>query len=235
MQRIQTGIKNVDKLLDGGFPKNSNILISGVPGSGKTIFGLEFLYRGATEFKENGLFVTLEQTQKSLIEQADSLGFNFKKLISNNQIHILYIPVDQMNRDFGQEIKNIAKKNNVSRIVFDSLSLLAINSTFIQDNKFSLADGKNLKVSFNLSQFIFNFINMFEEIDATTLIIKNLEPEKREEDIVSEYVCDGVISLRSMSMGKIRSRTLEITKMRKTSCDNGIYSLKIKKGGLEVL
>ena len=130
-------------------------------------------------------------------------------------------------------VKQRAKELGARRIVFDSLSLLAMNPAFLQDKKFSLVSGDEIKVSFSTRQFIYNFIHLLEEIDATTLIIKNND-EAKEEDSISAFVCDGVIQLKSRSMGKINMRTLEIMKMRKTDCKGGIYALKITRGGMVV-
>lgn len=231
MQKINTGIKNFDDLIHGGFPKNSNILINGFPGSGKTLFGLEYIYHGAKEFSENGLFVSLEQSESDLIQQAKTMGYDMDKLIKSKKISLMYTPLDKMTREFIEDIKQKANEINAKRLVFDSLSLLVLNPLFLQDKKFSLVDGEKLIVAFNEQHFVYNFIKLIEQIDTTTIIIKGEYPNKSDNSI-SEFVCDGVISLKSVSMGKIHSRTLEIMKMRKTDCKGGIYPFKITKKGI---
>ena len=57
-QRVASGISIFDSIIQGGFIPGSINLVAGGPGTGKTIFCLQFLYNGATKFKENGLFVT---------------------------------------------------------------------------------------------------------------------------------------------------------------------------------
>lgn len=230
IQRTPIGINNLDLLLEGGFPKESNILLIGAPGTGKTIFGLEYLYNGATKYEENGLFISLEQNEKNLKEQAKCLGFDFETLIKEKKIKIQYFPVDKITKNFGEEIKKAVKEINAKRLVFDSLSLLLLNTNFLQEKKFSLIRGNELKTSFNKPQFVYNFIHILEEINTTTLIIKNYESADKELETISEFVCDGVICLKSTPMGKISVRTIEIKKMRKTDCKCGIYSLKICKG-----
>lgn len=61
MERVATGIKGFDNLIEGGFPKGSAILLSGTPATGKTIFALEYLVNGARKFNERGLYVTFEE------------------------------------------------------------------------------------------------------------------------------------------------------------------------------
>ncbi|HIE41097.1 MAG TPA: circadian clock protein KaiC, partial [Candidatus Aenigmarchaeota archaeon] len=53
--RIQTGIRGLDKLVEGGFLSNSVILISGSAGAGKTIFGMQFLKAGAEKKEDDNL------------------------------------------------------------------------------------------------------------------------------------------------------------------------------------
>ncbi|MDI6806700.1 MAG: ATPase domain-containing protein, partial [Candidatus Aenigmarchaeota archaeon] len=56
MKRIKSGINGLDKLIEGGFPEGSVILVSGAPGTGKTLFGLQFIYQGA-KANEPGVYV----------------------------------------------------------------------------------------------------------------------------------------------------------------------------------
>ncbi|MBS3065685.1 hypothetical protein J4229_01425 [Candidatus Pacearchaeota archaeon] len=79
-ERIPTGIKGFDELVQGGFPRNSSVLICGGPGTGKTIFGMEYIINGATKYKEKGLYITFEQRAESLRGQALQFGWNISKL-----------------------------------------------------------------------------------------------------------------------------------------------------------
>jgi KaiC/GvpD/RAD55 family RecA-like ATPase len=58
--RCPTGIMGFDKICHGGFVRNSDNLIVGGPGSGKTTFLLQFLWNGASQFGENGLYCSFE-------------------------------------------------------------------------------------------------------------------------------------------------------------------------------
>ena len=79
VERIKTGIEGFDNLVDGGIPQNFNVLVSGGAGTGKTIFGLSFIYNGAIKYKEKGLFLSFEQSEESLKKQAYQLGMDFEK------------------------------------------------------------------------------------------------------------------------------------------------------------
>ena len=66
MERVKTGIPGFDDLVQGGFPKGASILVSGGTGSGKSIFAMQFIYNGAKQFNEPGLYVTLETNLKNI-------------------------------------------------------------------------------------------------------------------------------------------------------------------------
>ena len=67
VMRVAMGIPGFDELIEGGFPKGRNIILTGPAGSGKTTFSLQFLYNGITLFGENGPFITLEEEVSDLI------------------------------------------------------------------------------------------------------------------------------------------------------------------------
>ena len=67
VMRLATGIPGFDELIEGRFPKGRTIILTGPAGSGKTTFGIQFLYIGITLFGENGLFITLEEEVSDII------------------------------------------------------------------------------------------------------------------------------------------------------------------------
>ncbi len=72
---IRTGIEGLDSVLLGGIPNHNSILIQGVVGSGKTVMGMEFIYRGATQFNEPGIIVVLRPARiRSFGTPLDSVG-----------------------------------------------------------------------------------------------------------------------------------------------------------------
>ena len=71
---VQTGIAGLDLILMGGIPRTNVILVEGSTGSGKTLLGVEFIYRGITEFNEPGIIVVFEVSPDKLIRDAATLG-----------------------------------------------------------------------------------------------------------------------------------------------------------------
>lgn len=66
MPKSPTGIKGFDESTFGGLPQGRPALVAGGTGSGKTLFAMEFLIRGALEFGEPGVFMSFEETKADL-------------------------------------------------------------------------------------------------------------------------------------------------------------------------
>ena len=128
MVKIKTGIKGFDKLVKGGFNKGHVVLITGSPGTGKSIFGMQYLYNGATKFKQKGLYISFEEKEDSIINQAIQFGWDFKKLIKSRKIEIITISPNEINDNVMKDILRMAKQGKYERIVIDSLTTLSINT-----------------------------------------------------------------------------------------------------------
>jgi circadian clock protein KaiC len=87
-ERVTSGIKGLDPLIEGGFPKGRSILVTGEPGTGKTIFALQFLAEGLAR-GEKGVFVTADEGPLDILEQAASLGWDFERYVETKELAIL--------------------------------------------------------------------------------------------------------------------------------------------------
>lgn len=74
MERVKTGIPGLDKLIEGGFPANSSILLIGPPGCGKSTMSQQFIFEGL-KTKQPGLYVTLDVSPKEIIESMENFGW----------------------------------------------------------------------------------------------------------------------------------------------------------------
>ena len=86
---VKTGIPGFDSTLSVGLKKNSSVVVSGPPGSGKTTFGLQFVYSGAKEFDEPGVYISLSQSIEEIKKDCKSFGWDIEKLIENGKILIV--------------------------------------------------------------------------------------------------------------------------------------------------
>lgn len=103
MESLSTGVEGLDLLMEGGYPKGKSILVTGPPGSGKTILGLHFLHRSCQDGKKCILVLTRELTE-DILTQARSLNLNLEPFLENGQLHIRNIFEDKMNK-----IKSVSK------------------------------------------------------------------------------------------------------------------------------
>ena len=95
LEKAPTGIAGLDAITGGGLPRGRPTLICGSAGCGKTLFGMEFLVRGATEFGEPGVFIAFEETAEELGQNVRSLGFELEKLIAKNKIAVDYVHIER--------------------------------------------------------------------------------------------------------------------------------------------
>ncbi len=86
VEKIPTGIRGFDEILNGGIPKGRATLITGGTGTGKTVMLNEFLYQGITQFKENGVYVAFEEDKRDIIENVKGFGWNYGSLIAQKKL-----------------------------------------------------------------------------------------------------------------------------------------------------
>lgn len=245
IKRTKTGINGFDKLVQGGFPQGFTILIIGTPGTGKTLFTLEYLYNGAAKFREKSMLVTLEQSLEDVRTQALGIGLDLRKLEKSGSLILKAVPVKNFSIETVDEIKKEIKKNKVKRLVIDSLSTLAVNAPIHTPvNDITVRDVMDDKVFFSppilgeymIKRFIYDFISDLKDTGCTTLITAEA-PEKGEfmtRDTVSEFVCDGILTLNFESLGGEFSRSLLVRKMRGTKNDEDIHPLEITSRGVVI-
>lgn len=94
LPKSPTGIHGFDEITFGGLPTGRTTLVAGSAGTGKTLFGMEFLVKGATMYNEKGVFVAFEETDSELVENVLSLGFKLDELIEEKKILIDHVHVD---------------------------------------------------------------------------------------------------------------------------------------------
>ncbi|MBC7387146.1 MAG: hypothetical protein H7301_13420 [Cryobacterium sp.] len=219
--RGKLGISKIDELLGEGIPYGSSVLISGVAGTGKTILSLEFIYRGASEFGEKGIFFSFEETTERLIATARGMGWDIESQISQGNVEIVFIPQTEiLIEKHLLMMKERVEKMGAKRIAVDSASIFV--------NKMSDPQSVREKV-FQLG----TIVQMAQGIGFfATDIPYGANAISRFG--VEETVVDGVILLSSEEIGKKRERFIEIYKLRNTAHLDGRFPMKIEKGGLKI-
>src|SRR5271155_5481925 len=96
---VKTGIHGLDDILLGGIPRGNLIVVQGESGTGKTLFGTEFIYRGITEFDEPGMIVVFETSAQKLIRDAAVLGWNLEELQTRKKLQIVFTSPDVLEQE----------------------------------------------------------------------------------------------------------------------------------------
>src|SRR4051794_14486224 len=95
LPKCPTGIVGFDEITLGGLPRGRPSLICGGAGCGKTLFGMEFLARGAMEFGEPGVCISFEENAEDLAQNSISLGFDLPALEQSKMLIVDYVRVDK--------------------------------------------------------------------------------------------------------------------------------------------
>ncbi len=231
-------------ILPKGLPRNDHILISGTPGSGKSILSLQFIYEGA-QLGEKGIYVTLDSKREYILEQASQFGMDFGKLISEGKAEVLHLdPTDIY--AFLDDLKNKASEMGAERIVLDSLSVLSVYCAsyrnlpedlmdFLQSTKYvpPIIDSSSMK-----KQMLYQVLSTLRELNCTTLLISELPKESNwfSRDTVSEFSSDGIILLEYHILGATgASRSLSVVKMRRSKYAEGVHEFTITDKGIKIL
>ncbi|NQZ85758.1 MAG: hypothetical protein HRU03_08620 [Nanoarchaeales archaeon] len=214
--RVKTNIHGFDKLIEGGFPKGSNLLVIGTPGSGKTIFSMQYIVNGAIN-GEFGIYFTFEEKKESLFLQASQFGWDLEKLEGDGKLKIISIGTDDIGENTIGDIVEIIHSLKAKRVVIDSVTTLS----YLFGDIFT---GRKM----DPTRFMYSFITGFNKISSlTTLFISQKSSNSAK---VSEYICDGILNFDSESLGGSYSRNLSIKKMRSTKNDDDLHPFEISDG-----
>ncbi|MEF8835307.1 MAG: ATPase domain-containing protein, partial [Candidatus Thermoplasmatota archaeon] len=121
--RISTGIEELDKITSGGFIQGSFVLLSGEPGSGKTMLSNSFLGEGLKN-GENCIYVTFVEPEEKIMEYGENMGIDYSEYEQQGKFKVLDRPVgEEMHvEDLTTEIIDEVNSMNCERLVIDSLS-----------------------------------------------------------------------------------------------------------------
>jgi circadian clock protein KaiC len=224
-------------------------LISGAPGTGKSILCLQFVYYGAKN-NEPGLYITFEQSEKELIKNAKKVGLNLEPLIEKKKLKIMYINLGTFEQslvdvdDLMNTIKDGVKEIKAKRLVIDSLSSVINIFTLshlgkkMESDVVEIGDTKLIPLIINekpiVRIIIWNTLNNLKKTGCICLATSELIEGQRgfSRDSISEFECDGIILLQHITSGGGANRTLNVIKMRETKIDDRIYPIEITDKGI---
>ena len=232
--RLTTGITGFDEMMKGGLIAGSLVLVSGTPGTCKSIFASQVAYHNALAGKKC-LYLDLEQRSGDLEKQMAQFGWNLSKV--KNKLKI--IGVDSSDPDMLRFMLDEIKKDGYDLIVLDSLDSISSSPSSPEEfGKMGLEKiVSNVVPTVMDSEAIgrMKLKKIFKAIAAsraTALLTGEMMQSgpSLSRDTVSEFLCDGIIVLKAMVIGKSFNRTIQVAKMRLTEADCTVKSLSIKKG-----
>jgi len=238
MERVKTGIEGLDRILGGGFPKKSITLVSGPPGSGKSIFCFQFLYEGVKN-GEKGLFLTLDKKVDGLLVQAREIGFDFQPAIENRLVKFLYLNINK--KYIYETMTNEILSDEYDRIVLDSITPLSEMPIFMrntEDIDISMVTPEEYPPGVNLPirrLHLRYILNTLEAANSTSVVTSEIPVGSLllSRDGISEFLADGVITLSLDST--MDRRKLSVMKMRNTKHTLKPQEIIIDHGGIKLL
>jgi len=220
MNRIKSGVQGLDELIEGGFPESSSILVSGGSGCGKSIFCLEYLYNGAKEYGEPGVYITLEEGPHNLWWNMQRFKWDFLPLERANKLKIFKFEPDfSMKEKTEEQVRRVvekAKELGAKRLVIDSVTAL------------SFWIGEKPKIRYAM----YLLIEELRKLNCTTLLTCETKAGSMEFSRfgVEEFLVDGIVALHF----RPPHRFLFIRKMRGTNHSKSIHPMDITNEGLAV-
>src|SRR3984957_17077880 len=124
---VKTGIAGLDDILLGGIPGGNVILVHGETGTGKTLLGTEFIYRGIVEFDEPGMIVVFETSAQKLMRDSATMGWDLESLQSQRKLQIVFTSPDVLEKEVRSPdslLLETANEIGAQRIFIDGVGLL---------------------------------------------------------------------------------------------------------------
>ena len=239
IERAKTGINGLDILISGGIPKGTVTLVSGPPGSGKTILCCQFLYQGIKD-GDRCLFLTIDKKVEGLLTQTSQLGLNFQPAIDEGQIKFLYLNINK--KLVYETMANEILSGDYDRVVLDSITPLSEMPIYINNmeiaNNINIIDPEDLSSdgTYPVRRLHLHYImNALQTANCTSLVTSELPTGSNNlsRDGLSEFLADAVIV---MSVDPTMDRRkLSVVKMRSTKHTLKGQDFEIGHGGITLL
>ena len=219
LERVPTGIKGLDDAMAGGFIKDSVNLVAGSPGSGKSIFAMQYLVNGAKKYNEPGVYITFEERKDKLVKYMGNFGWDLQNLIAKKNIEILeQSPID-IKKATTKELLGlkfrIVKELKAKRLVIDSMSA------------FSLL----FRDEFEKRTAHIQLFEMLRDWGVTALLTAEYDVEEHK-SMPLDFEVDSIVWLYNMKKADVRTRALEIYKMRGSKHLQKTFPLEISDKGV---
>ena len=220
--RVPTGIVGLDDMIEGGFPRGSLILLAGSPGSGKTIASAQYLYHGAKNLDEKGVYVSFAERRDFFLDNMKRFGLDFEMLESQGKFKFL----DLMTTSEGAVSSTLdivlreVLEINAKRLVIDSFTAMA----------------QAFKRKIDARIILHMLDKIMRQTGCTTLLLVELPTGSKTLGLgFEEFVADGIILFETIDEKEgIRKRAV-IRKMRGTNHNQNYSNIVISERGVSLM
>jgi len=232
IERIKTGIPGMDEILHGGIPKRNVVLLSGGPGTGKSIFGQQYIYHGLLN-GEPGVFVALEEHPVQVRINMSQFGWDVRKYeerglfamvdaftggigeAAKRERYVVRDPTDVMN--LVDVLKEAIRDVGAVRGVIDSVSTLYLTKPAIARN------------------IVMQLKRVLSGLGVTSILVSQVSVTERGFGGPGvEHAADGIIRLDLDEISGELKRSLIVWKMRGTSHSMRRHPFEITDKGIIV-
>jgi len=220
--RVPTGIAGLDDLIQGGFPRGTLILLAGSPGTGKTIASAHYLFHGAKNLDENGIYVSFAEREEFFLDNMKKFGLDFEELKSKNKFRFLDLMTTRekaLSTAFEMVLREILVVG-AKRLVIDSFS--------------AMAQAYEKKIDARI--VLHMLYKLMRKTGCTTLLL--VEVPRGSEKLglgFEEFVADGIIQFKTINEKEgIRKRAV-ILKMRGTNHNHRYSNIVISDKGISLM
>jgi circadian clock protein KaiC len=228
LAKCPTGIQGLDEITGGGLPRGRPILVCGGPGCGKTLLGMEFVVRGASEFGEPGVFMSFEETSEELAQNVASMGFDLavlekKKLLAMDFVYIERRDIEETGEydldGLFIRLAHAIDSVGAQRVVLDTVEAL-------------FAGFPNELILRSELRRLFRWL---KDKGVTTVITGERGEEALTRHGIEEYVSDAVLLLDHRVVDQIATRRLRFVKYRGSMHSTDEYPYLIDETGFSIL
>lgn len=226
--KTPTGVNGLDEITQGGFPKGRPALICGSAGCGKTLFGLQFLVKGITEYNEPGVFMSFEESGEDLSQNVKSLGFDLEKLKAEKKLRVDHVRIERSEieetGEYDLEAIFIRLNHAIDTIGAKRIVLDTVESLFGGMSDMAV-----------LRSEIRRLFQWLKEKGVTAIITGEKGEKSLTRQGLEEYVSDCVILLDFRVIDQIATRRLRIVKYRGSMHGTNEYPFLIDESGISVI
>ena len=228
LEKIRTGIEGLDIILDGGIPRGHCVLLSGSCGTGKTILSQKFLFTGAKEYGEPGLYISLSEPKDKMLAYLQDFEFFDRNLVESGVVQVVDLTQDERLSNF-QPLTTKSLMNAISAVILESKA-----KRVVIDSVTAICNSLGNQV--NIRDFLFELSLQLRYIGCTSILISEVPPMTFQYSVygIEEFITDGVILMRELENKGDLLRTLQVVKMRGVGHSRTRNIVEINSKGIEL-